>query len=131
MEEYPLQMALGKEVGRMVAKEHADNGVQLHMSKGVKEICKNHYGNVDGVILSDGTRLDVNMVIVGAGIVPSTSFLSRSQTSISLDSQGAIKCDPFLQSSVKDIFAAGDVCSFPYWYSGELTRVEHWINALD
>jgi pyruvate/2-oxoglutarate dehydrogenase complex dihydrolipoamide dehydrogenase (E3) component len=55
------------------------------------------------------------MVIVATGIAPATKFLERTETGISLDDQGAIKCDPFLQSSAPDIFAAGDVCSFPYW----------------
>jgi 3-phenylpropionate/trans-cinnamate dioxygenase ferredoxin reductase subunit len=57
--------------------------------------------------------------------------LENHETGIKVDEQGAIVCDPFLQSSVKDIYAAGDVCSFPYWYTGKRTRVEHWINALD
>jgi NADPH-dependent 2,4-dienoyl-CoA reductase/sulfur reductase-like enzyme len=71
------------------------------------------------------------MVIVGTGIAPATKFLEREETGIKLDAQGAVICDPFLQSTAPDIYAAGDVCSFPYWQTGKQTRVEHWINALD
>lgn len=55
------------------------------------------------------------MVLIGAGIIPATKFLARTDSGIKLDDKGAIICDPFLQTSNKDIFAAGDVASFPFW----------------
>lgn len=70
---------------------------------------------MSGVQLKCGSLIEADMVIVATGIAPATKFLERTETGISLDEHGAIKCDPFLQSSAPDIFAAGDVCSFPYW----------------
>ena len=55
------------------------------MGSKVKEITKNQYGFVDGVVLEDGTKLDVNMVIVGTGISPSTKFLKNHETGIKTD----------------------------------------------
>ena len=69
-------------------------------------------------MLNSGERINVEMVIVGTGIAPETKFLKREETGIKLDSQGAVICDPFLQSTAPDIYAAGDVCSFPYWQTG-------------
>ena len=103
----------------------------MHMKNGCKEITKDADGNVNGVILDDGTKLDVSMVIVGTGIEPSTQFLKRTDTGIKLDKTGAIITDVFFETSVKDIFAAGDVASFPFWQSGEQIRIEHWITALE
>ena len=54
MEEYPLELALGKQVGKMIAREHKEAGVKLYMKNGVKEIIKNQYGNVKEVLLNDG-----------------------------------------------------------------------------
>ena len=71
------------------------------------------------------------MVIIGSGIEPATGFLSRTESGIKLDDQGAVLCDPFLQTNKKDIWAAGDVASFPQWSTGKQTRIEHWINASD
>lgn len=48
-----------------------------------------------------------------------------------LADDNSIKANPFLQTSDKDVYAAGDVCTFPFWYTGENTRIEHYINALD
>ena len=118
MEDVPMERVFGKEVGQVMVKEHNANGVKLHMNAGVKEITKNNYGNVNGVVLNDGTVLDVNMVIVGVGVHPNTSFLKRTENGIKRDRQQALVCDPFLQTSEKDIFAAGDVASFPFWLTG-------------
>jgi NADPH-dependent 2,4-dienoyl-CoA reductase/sulfur reductase-like enzyme len=40
-----------------------------------------------------------------------------------------IKVNPFLQTSDSNIFAAGDIASFPSWTSGKNARIEHWIVA--
>lgn len=92
-------------------------------------LIKGENGEVVSVVLSDGTEIKADLVIVGAGIAPNTEFLKDS--SIELDSQGGVVCDPFLQTSEHDIYAAGDVASYPYWYSGKRIRVEHWLNAGD
>jgi len=66
------------------------------MKSGVKEITKDQNGNINGVVLTDGTVLDVDMAIVGTGITPNTKFLERNDSGIKIDEQGAIVCDPFL-----------------------------------
>merc|ERR1719230_885614 len=104
-----MEMALGKEVGEMIANEHQKNGIKLHMNSGVKEILRNYEDKATGVVLKDGSTISVDMVIVGTGIAPATKYLERTESGIKLDRFGAIVCDPFLQTSVKDIFAAGDV----------------------
>jgi len=116
----------------MLTYKHKTHGIKCHMQNGVKEILKNQSGNVCGLILNDGTRIDgISMVIFGTGISPNTSFINRTETGIKLDDKGAIVCDPFMQTSVKDIWAAGDVASYPYWKTGKQTRNEHWISASD
>jgi hypothetical protein len=50
---------------------------------------------------------------------------------VKLDSQGGIICDPFLTSSNRDIFAAGDIATYPYWQTGERVRIEHFVTSQD
>ncbi len=47
---------------------------------------------------------------------------------IDKDNSGGVKTDVFLQSSDSNIYAAGDIVSYPYHYTGERVRVEH-INS--
>lgn len=77
------------------------------------------------VILTDGTVLEADTVLIGAGVIPNTSFLPST---IERDSFGAVKTDVFLQSSSPNVFAAGDVASYPYHYTGQRVRFEH-INS--
>lgn len=130
-EEHPLQTALGPELGAMMSMVHKKWGVNLHMKNKVAEILKDKDGNVESVKLEDGTIIEADCVIVGAGVSPATKFLERTDNGIKVDARGAVVCDPFLQTSNKDIFAAGDVASFPFWMTGKQVRIEHWVNALE
>ena len=68
-------------------------------------------------------------MLVGAGVLPATKFLQGS--GIEMDARGGVVVNPFLQTSNKDVFAAGDIASYPYWVTGKHQRVEHYINAMD
>lgn len=94
----------------MAEKICRDNGLDFHFGAIASKITGKD-GKVTGVELSDGTHLDADVVIIGAGIQPSTQFVDGG---VVLSKDGSVKCDPFLRSSDKDIYAAGDVATFPY-----------------
>lgn len=68
-------------------------------------------------------------MLLGTGVTPRTSFLKDS--GIELAADGSVVVDPFMQTNYTDIFAAGDIATYSYWPTGEKTRTEHWVNALD
>mmetsp|Transcript_9188 Transcript_9188/g.6537 ORF Transcript_9188/g.6537 Transcript_9188/m.6537 type:complete len:140 (+) Transcript_9188:1229-1648(+) len=107
---------------------HTDAGVKVHTSTSVKHI-DGKDGAVKSVTLQDGTVLDADLVICGLGVTPNTQFLADSGVDLTQD--GGVICDPFLGTSAKDVYAAGDIASFPNWVSGGRQRVEHWVVALD
>lgn len=41
------------------------------------------------------------------------------------DKLGGVKTNPFMQTSNPNIFATGDIASFPSWYTGNNIRSEH------
>lgn len=63
---------------------------------------------------------------MGAGIQPTTQYV---QDTIKLEKDGSITVDPYLRTSVKNVFAAGDIATYPYWVTGDRVRVEHWNHA--
>ncbi len=81
----------------------------------------------DGVDLdlSDGTTLSADLVVVGLGIEPATGFLAGV---VDLDDAGGVLVDERLATSAPDVWAAGDVASYPDPVLGR-TRVEHVDNA--
>lgn len=68
------------------------------------------------MLLQNGTSLDADVVILGTGILPNTNFVGDLKLS---KTNGGIETDAFLKTSKKNVFAAGDVASFPYWYTGD------------
>jgi len=56
---------MGQEIGTMMGAAHGAAGVCSHIGAGLKEILEDENKNVKGVVLTDGTTLDVDMVILG------------------------------------------------------------------
>ena len=50
---------------------------------------------------------------------------------IKMAEDGSVIVDPFMQTNYVDIFAAGDIATYAYWPTGQRTRTEHWVSALD
>ena len=121
-----FERALGKEVGGVLQKLGEDNGLKFHLSTGIKKI-NGENGKVSSVELADGTTIETDLVLLGTGVQPSTQYV---QEGIELDSDGSIKVNPFLQTSAPNIYAAGDIASYPYHLTGSRARVEHWNHAL-
>jgi 3-phenylpropionate/trans-cinnamate dioxygenase ferredoxin reductase subunit len=122
--ELPLLRVLGRETAPIFADLHRDHGVDLRTQVAVAELTGRN-GAVTGVILSDGSRIDADMVLVGVGITPNTQL--AAQAGLTIDD--GILVDEHLRSSDVNIFAAGDVANAYNPRLGRHIRVEHWANA--
>jgi len=129
----PLSGALGGVVGEIAAQMQRDAGVDLRTGVRVETI-EGDGGRVSGVRLSDGTHLDVEVVVVALGGVRNTEWLRDSR--LAAGPQG-IGCDAGCRAFdanaiVTDaVFVAGDVARFPHpLYGYQMVALEHWRNAL-
>ena len=124
MAETPLERVLGAELGRVCADVHVDHGVDLRLGVGVESI--NGADRVELVVLTDGTRLDADVVIVGVGVIPNTDWLAGS----GLEIDNGVVCDETCLAA-PGVVAAGDVARWPNRLFGQSMRVEHWDNAIE
>ncbi|MER0484678.1 FAD-dependent oxidoreductase [Streptomyces sp. Edi2] len=124
MAELPLLRVLGREVAQVFADLHRDHGVTLRFGVQVAELTGSA-GTVDGVLLSDGTRIDADAVIVGIGIVPNTGLAQAA----GLQVDNGILTDERLRTSTPGVYAAGDVANAFHPLLNRRIRVEHWANA--
>ncbi|XP_065503290.1 apoptosis-inducing factor 3-like [Caloenas nicobarica] len=108
--EFPFQHALGPEVGGVAMKMLQNNGVKFYMETELCEL-KGKDGKVTEAVLSSGENLPADVVVVGIGVVPNSTFLKG--TSIARDDSGAILVDLHMRTNIPNVFAAGDVVSFP------------------
>lgn len=82
-------------------------------------------GEVKEVKLKDGRVLEADIVVVGVGGRPLIG-LFKGQVE---EEKGGIKTDSFFKSSVPDVYAVGDVATFPLKIYNEVRRVEHVDHA--
>ncbi|HLT68531.1 MAG TPA: FAD/NAD(P)-binding oxidoreductase [Acidimicrobiales bacterium] len=119
----PLERALGREMGTVVAELHRDHGVDLRLGVGVAGFEGD--GRVERVRLADGSAVPADLVVVGIGVSPATDWLAGS--GLALDD--GVVCDATTLAA-PGIVVAGDVARWPSRRLGELVRVEHWDNAV-
>ena len=120
----PLVRVLGSEMGRIIADIHIKNGVSLLCDLEVKELLGDT--EIEGVLLSDGSVIDTELLVVGIGAIPNTEWLEDS--GLVLDD--GICCDATCLAA-PNIVAAGDVARWDHKGFGKSVRIEHWDNAVD
>ena len=120
----PLAAVLGEQIGQLVARLHRDEGVDVRTGVGVAELRGDTH--VEQVVLSDGTELTADLVVVGIGSRPATEWLEGS----GIEVDNGVLCDEAGRTSVANVWALGDVAS---WRdaTGHQARVEHWSNVAD
>ena len=80
-------------------------GVKVHLNKTTKEVVGN--ARVEGMVFADGEALNVDMIIVSAGIRPRDE-LAR-QCGVQVGERGGVVVNNRLQTSDANIYAVGEV----------------------
>lgn len=117
---------------RVYPKSLADSVTAYYREKGVDVRSgitvgggKAHGGGTE-LALSDGSTLQADVVVAGLGITPNVKLAEDAGLKV----DNGIVVDDHLRSSDPDIYAAGDVASFPAPALGKRIRVEHENAAL-
>jgi 3-phenylpropionate/trans-cinnamate dioxygenase ferredoxin reductase subunit len=121
----PLAASLGSRLGEACASLHADHGVALRCGVSVEGFEGSE--RVEALRLSDGRRIEADLVVVGIGIRPGTEWLEGS--GLALDD--GVVCDATCATNAPGVVAAGDVARFDNPLFGEAMRIEHWSNAVE
>jgi len=82
---------------------------------------------VEGLRLSDGSRVPADVVVVGIGAVPATDWLASS----GLEIDDGVVCDATCATRAPGVVAVGDVARWHHEGYGEHVRIEHWTNAVE
>lgn len=123
-----LARVAGPCLSEFYADEHRRQGVDVRLSVSV-ECLIGANGRVTGVMLSDGTTLPADMVIVGIGIVPSVAPLADA----GLSCANGVLVDEFCRTQLSDVFAIGDCAAHQNRYANgaDPIRLESVQNAND
>ncbi|MGK2901803.1 MAG: NAD(P)/FAD-dependent oxidoreductase [Mycobacterium sp.] len=120
----PLAAVLGEKIGSLITRLHRAEGVDVRCGVGVASVTGTD--KVEKVVLTDGTELDADVVVVGIGSHPVTGWLDGS----GIEVDNGVVCDDAGRASAEHVWAIGDVAS---WRSevGHQVRVEHWSNVAE
>ncbi len=118
-EKRPMERVLGADMGDLVRSLHEEHGVVLHLNDTVTAI--------DGkrAQLKSGGAIEADLVVVGIGVRPRIALAEQA----GLATDRGVTVDAFLETSIPNIFAAGDIARWPDPHSKANIRVEHWVVA--
>ncbi|GAY18946.1 pyridine nucleotide-disulfide oxidoreductase [Mycobacterium sp. shizuoka-1] len=129
----PLMGALGGVISEIAAGMMRDAGVDLRTGVAVESL-EGDGGKVRRAHLSDGTVLDVDVVVASLGSIRNVEWLEGAGLAAG---QWGVGCDAGcrafdINGVVTDhIFVAGDVARAPHvLYDYEFMSQEHWDNAV-
>jgi NADPH-dependent 2,4-dienoyl-CoA reductase/sulfur reductase-like enzyme/nitrite reductase/ring-hydroxylating ferredoxin subunit len=118
-DQVPLARVLGEKLGAFVRVKHEERGVELRLGRRPQRI------DPSGVHLDDGSTLEADFVVQGVGVRPRTELAEAAGLKVD---QGIVT-DAQLCTSDPQIYAAGDVASYPDPWSGARVRIEHFAAA--
>jgi NADPH-dependent 2,4-dienoyl-CoA reductase/sulfur reductase-like enzyme len=128
---YPMVRPLGPELAGELQRRHEAQGVVFHLGVGVAEFLG--VDHVTGVVLSDGSRLDADVVLEALGSRCNVEWLEGN----GLDLSDGVLTDTALRPTrdgqpVDGVAAVGDVVRFPNLrFDDRAWRVEHWNIPTD
>lgn len=116
-----LMPTLDYEMAAFLKMEMVSQHVKMHLGTSATRFYKEN--NKLQISLSNGETLSADMVILSVGVRPNTALAQSA--GIKLGITGGIWVDEYLQTSVPDIYAVGDVIEYPH----PITR-KPWLNFL-
>jgi 3-phenylpropionate/trans-cinnamate dioxygenase ferredoxin reductase subunit len=119
-----LQRVAAPETSDYFRALHRDHGVTILEGTGLDRL-EGEAGQVTRAVLGDGSTVEVDFVVVGVGITPSTQLAALAGVEV----ENGIKTDAQGRTSDPSIWSAGDCASFPY--KGGRIRLESVPNAID
>jgi nitrite reductase (NADH) large subunit len=116
---YPLSMQVDPVAGGMILDELVAKGLDVRVE--IEAVAFEGNGKVREALLSDGTRHECQLVVIGKGVHPATSFVPKDKIGVDL----GILVNEHMQTTHPDVYAAGDVAE-----TNDVVRRQPWVNAI-
>lgn len=105
-----LPTYLDTEFTDILTKHMTEKGITIKTGEAVKELQADESNKVTAVVTNKGTY-EADTVIISTGVVPNTGWLNGI---LDLDKKGFVQVDEHMQTSITDVYAAGDATAIPF-----------------
>lgn len=116
---------LDRTASDMVLQQEQRDGVDVRLEQEIAE-CIGQNGYVSGVVTKTGIHIACEMVIIAIGIEPILTFVK----SAGIACKRGIQVNAFMQTSIPDIYAAGDVIETTDALAGRARVLGQWYPAI-
>ncbi len=112
------------EMSRFFEGYYAKRGVEFIKNASVTELLGG--AAIRSVRLDSDRRIECDMAVAGVGVQPVVEPVANAGIQIG----DGVVVNEYLETSQRDIYAAGDVANYQDVLFGKRRRVEHWDNAV-
>lgn len=130
--ELPIIRPLGRELAAEIQRRHEAHGVRFRMGTNVTTLLGE--SQLTGVVLSDGERLDADILVEAIGSDCNDEWLHET----GLDVSNGVLADTAMRAVSRDgtvhddVYVVGDIARFPHLTFDEVPRrIEHWNIPTD
>lgn len=124
-EEWCMPRLFTREIAAFYEGYYANKGIKIIKGTVAVAFDSDANGKVKAVKLKDGTVLEADIVVVGVGVKPLIE-LFKGQVD---EAKGGIQTDGFFETDDPDVYAVGDVATFPVKLYNDMRRIEHVDHA--
>ncbi len=102
-----LSLILDEKASEIAEKVLTEAGVTIITGQTVQQIVgrKDNEDAVGGVIMTDGTEIPCDLVVVAIGVIPRTELVKGTDVKVNR----GILVDRFMRTNIPDVYACGDV----------------------
>lgn len=105
------------------------SGVRIHCDTEIESITAPAAGAIDvNVVLQNGDVIDCDFVVSATGVVPNINF-SIVGSEFRLGPDGGIFVSELMETSVKNVYAAGDICYAGWEWTPHWFQMRLWTQA--
>ena len=112
-----------KQIADLVQKTHIEHGNDIILNKQIDKITKKN--DIYEILLNDNSIIETDFIIAGIGSTPSVKLFEN--TNLKLDN--GIATNQYCETSIKDVYAAGDVSNFYHPLYKRNIRLESYQHA--
>ena len=118
-----LTRALYSPLNELMMSIHRERGVEIETSATVTKVIGKD--RAKGIELADGRQLYCDLLVVGIGIEPVVDLAKDAGATVG----NGVLVNQYCETTISNIYAAGDVALHKTSHMAQVGRLEHWHNA--